>query len=193
MELTEFDELMKSLIDENEVPDELNLKLKKKINNKYKLNKIRKSIPTSLAACLVVGVVLTSVMHNNQEIVGEKNAKQAGGARNISADTAQIEAYSGAETRDVYEEAKLKQSKFERATLSDYLENNQDLIKNVSEKVKEKMSADETIIYFDNFTSITGNEYFYLTEENELVIIFEPGVVAKEENGEIYFNVGIIK
>ena len=193
MELTEFDDLMKSLIEEKEVPNELNLKLKNKLNNKYRLKKVRKAIPASLAACLVIGVVLTSVMHNNQEIAGEKNAKQAVVAHNISADTAQVEAYSRAGGQGVYDEATLKQSKFERATLSDYLENNQDLIENVSEKVKEKMSADDTIIYFKDFTSITGNENFYLTEENELVIIFEPGVVAKEENGEIYFNVGIVK
>lgn len=233
MELTEFEfeELLSSAMkDESEVPFKTNDRLMKKLNAKLRYKRIIKAVPASAAACLVIGVVLTSVMYNNQEvyelkgdevnqglvigtieeknvttaqeIVDEKDTKQPKSKKtavtqNVSADIAQIEAYSGEEPQEIAEPVvEVEEATKTRSismTLTDYLDNSEELIANVSEMVKEKMSADEYIEYFEDFVSITGNENYYLTEKNELVIIFEPGIVAAEENGEIYINVGVIK
>ena len=284
MDLTEFefeDLLSLAMKDNGEVPLKTNEKLKKKLDAKLRYKRIIKVVPSSLAACLVVGVVLVSVVHNNQELydfkVDDTNQFQNQGVvikdsqeknviseenfktkdvptqqktdnksekqaeikdlsvtekvssetykqdvkpedkivnENIPAETAQIEVYSVAKTQVTTDETSVEETQVatdeasvEEASvflakamptasemlLADYLENNQELIDDVSEKIKEKMSDDEYVDFYEDFTSVTGNENYYLTEKNELVVIFKSGVVAAEENGEIYINVGVIK
>lgn len=76
MELTEseFEELFsKAMKDDSEVPTRLNDKLQKKLLFKTRYQKFTKAFPASVAACLVVGVVLTSVVHNNKDSFELKN------------------------------------------------------------------------------------------------------------------------
>lgn len=69
MELTEFDEIMSFLInDEKEVPQHLNHKLKKKITAKYRYNKLMRAIPMSAVACIAVGFFLVSAIYHSEEL-----------------------------------------------------------------------------------------------------------------------------
>lgn len=71
---SEFEELYsKAMKDDSEVPARLNDKLQKKLLFKTRYQKFTKAFPASVAACLVVGVVLTSVVYNNKDSFELKN------------------------------------------------------------------------------------------------------------------------
>ena len=252
----EFENLLSTATKEEfKVPDELNKKLKKRIKNKYRFNRMRKAIPASFAACLLVGVVLISAMNNDkksfdapkydnsanngivissekhksrnveQTVVSEKAGEEAQVASTVNEknietknDTAIVtdeapvvitdvvaqpveEFAEEVQTADVTEETIQPMSRMGGGggvaapmLLCDYLDGDEEARLLVSERIKEKISDNsDGIEYFEDFSSVSGNERYYLTEENELVVIFDAGVIAKEENGEIYFNVGKIK
>ncbi len=273
MELTEFefDNLLNSAmkIDEN-IPYGINDKLKKKINSKYRYKKMIKSIPVSAAACLVAGVVLTSVMYNNQNIYdipkgisnvpddngivissvieedikvpleNEKIVPKVSQNTNVdlSDDTAKTksnetinfvlksaeqegvtpgktsvaeselavfdgdemqvtdpvsESYAQELPEDSLEYSTRAMPEVKNISLAEYLANDQALITLVSQKIKEQMLYDSEFGYFEDFSMISGNERYYLTEQNELVIIFDAGTIAPTDHGEMYFNVGVVK
>lgn len=247
MGLTEFDNLMKALADEKEVPKELNLKLKKKIRAKYNYKKLMSSIPLSAVACIAVGIVLVSAVNRNEEnfvappqvvsetiiseevhiedepvITEKKEIKESKKEKvkktaivetketepplepvNDGIEVAQIEPtdLSGNEPMPISEDAApmsrarmIEEDDIEERSLSliEYLVNDEEKVSLVSQRIKEQMQNNEEIDYYDNFTSISGNERYDVTVENELVIFFDAGVVAPEEFGEQVFNVGVI-
>lgn len=65
--------------------------------------------------------------------------------------------------------------------------------KKIKEQAKERMTLNPQIEYNigDDFT-ITGNEEFYINDNNEVVIVFDEGVVAPEDLGKVEFNIGIV-
>lgn len=64
---SEFEELFsKAMKDNSEVPAGINEKLQKKLLFKMRYQKFTKAFPASVAACLIVGVILTSVVYNNR-------------------------------------------------------------------------------------------------------------------------------
>ncbi len=235
MELTEFDKMMNSLMnDEKEVPKELNLKLKKKIRAKYRYNKLVKSIPMSAVACIAVGVFLVSAINDNEELlnVPQQNVNEAIISQEIVSKEQPLVEKNNIKTQEKTIEVKREEpviipnnegiavaqvepnegiavaqaepnegiavvqteliDESEDMSLIEYLENDEEKILLVSERIKEQMSADEEIDYYKEFESIVGDEEYYLTDECELVIIFDEGEIAPEEHGKLYFNVGII-
>ncbi len=253
MGLTEFDNLMKALADEKEVPKELNLKLKKKIRAKYNYKKLMSSIPLSAVACIAVGIVLVSAVNRNEEnfvvppqvvsetiiseeihvedepvITEKKEIKEIKETKenkkekvkksaivetketepplepvNDGIEVAQIEPsdLSGIEPMPINEDAApmsrarmIEEDDIEERSLSliEYLANDEEKVSLVSQRIKEQMQNNEEIDYYDSFTSISGNERYDVTVENELVVFFDAGVVAPEEFGEQVFNLGVI-
>ncbi len=248
MGLTEFDNMMKALVDEKEVPDELNLKLKKKIRAKYKYRKLMSSIPLSAVACIAVGIVLVSAVNQNEEkfippqqmvsetIVSEeifvedapvitekkeiKESKKENVKKSTMVEPKQTEpvlepinngiAVAQIDTTDLYEDEALPISEdgvpMSRArmieeddveerssSLIEYLVNDEEKLSIVSQRIKEQMQNNDEVDFYDNFNSVSGNERYDVTEENELVVFFDAGVVAPEEFGEQIFNVGVIE
>lgn len=247
MGLTEFDNLMKALADEKEVPQELNLKLKNKIRAKYRYNKLVKSVPLSAVACIAVGIILVSSVNRNEEnfvvppqvvsetiiseeifvedepviadkkeikeskkekvkksaIVETKETDPADEPVNDGIAVAQIEPtdLSGNEPMLISEDAApmsrgrmIEEDNIGERSLSliEYLVNDEEKISLVSQRIKDQMQNNEEIDYYDSFISISGNERYDVTVENELVVFFDAGVVAPEEFGEQAFNVGVI-
>lgn len=245
MGLTEFDNLMKALADEKEVPKELNLKLKNKIRAKYRYNKLVKSVPLSAVACIAVGIILVSSVNRNEEnfvvppqvvsetIISEETHTEkepesvAEKKENKKQDIKKIEnnekkqtepvlepvndgiAVAQIDSMELYEDEPLpvseepvsmsrgrmiKEDATQERSLSliQYLANDEQKLSIVSQIIKEQMVNNEDIDYYDTFSSVSGNERYDVTEENELVVIFDAGVVAPEEFGEQAFNVGVI-
>lgn len=245
MGLTEFDNLMKALADEKEVPQELNLKLKNKIRAKYRYSKLVKSVPLSAVACIAVGIILVSSVNRNEEnfvvppqvvsetIISEETHTEkepesvAEKKENKKQDIKKIEnnekkqtepvlepvndgiAVAQIDSMELYEDEPLpvseepvsmsrgrmiKEDATQERSLSliQYLANDEQKLSIVSQIIKEQMVNNEDIDYYDTFSSVSGNERYDVTEENELVVIFDAGVVAPEEFGEQAFNVGVI-
>lgn len=249
--LTEFDNMMKSLVDEKEVPNELNLKLKKKIRTKYKYKKLMSSIPLSAVACIAVGIVLVSAVNRNEEkfvvpqqmvsetiiseeilvedepVVTEAKAPKESKKENVKKSTnvetkqpkqieepvdneivVEVEQIAPPDLHEVHEDEPLPISEEsapmslarmieedvqqESLSLIDYLVNDEEKVSLVSQRIKEQMQNNEEIDYYDTFNSISGNERYDVTVENELVVYFDAGVVAPLEFGEQVFNVGVI-
>lgn len=67
------------------------------------------------------------------------------------------------------------------------------MTQNIKEQMKAQMEADETIAYFvdeeemDGFTKLTGEESYYINEEQELVISFDEYEVAPGYMGVVEF------
>lgn len=184
MELTEleFENLLQSSFkDEINVPDELNQRLMKKIYQKSRYKSILKSVPLSAAACLVVGVMIASVVSNDG---GKKTSNEF--YQPIAVNDKMY-----AVTMDLARGA-VQESKPIENTLIEFLNNDVEKLMIVSQKIKDHMKNDSEFGYFDDFQGISGNERYYITDLGELVVIFEQGVVAPEEHGEIYINIGVI-
>lgn len=74
---SEFEELLsKAMKTDGEVPARLNEKLQKKLLFKMRYQKFTKAFPASMAACLIVGVILTSVVYNNRNSFELQNDNQ---------------------------------------------------------------------------------------------------------------------
>lgn len=68
-----------------------------------------------------------------------------------------------------------------------------ELYRAIRAQMKEQMEADENIMYFEGewgLSEITGNENFYITEDDELVITFDEYEVAPGSMGVCSFNLG---
>ena len=183
MELTEleFENLLQlSFKDEANVPDELNQRLMKKIYQKSRYKRILKSVPLSAAACLIVGVMVVSVISNN----GNKTSDEF--YQPIA-----VNETNYAVTMDLAREEAQKSIPIDNR-LVEYLNNDVEKLMLISQKIKDHMKNESEFEYFDDFKGISGNERYYVTDLGELVVIFDAGVVAPEEHGEIYINVGDI-
>ena len=230
----EFDDVMKSLVDEKDVPKELNLKLKKKIKAKYNYTKLIRSIPLSAVACIAVGIVLVSAVNQNEEkfvqpnnvvseiIISEEIYVEEEKPEKIeekklpvvkktktetvieppieeisiaSVEEIGIEAYSNEEI-ETYEQTPMSRGRMIeediKPSLIEYLNNDEEKIFLITQRIIEQMIDNEEIEYYDTFNSISGDERYDLTEENELIIFVDAGVIAPEEYGEQIFNVGFI-
>lgn len=76
---------------------------------------------------------------------------------------------------------------------SDVPEYKERLYDNISSQMKQRMKEDENVQYYignGGFTSISGNEDFYMNDREEVVITYERGIVAPYSQGESVFNVG---
>ena len=188
MELTEFefeDLLSLAMKDGSEVPLKTNDKLMKKINVKIRNKRIMKAIPASVAACMVIGVVLTSVMLNN-------------GGKNVNGIIYEpIAVNEKIKTTDISEKnmtrATVEGSKTINNTLIDCLDNDIEKIMTVTARVKEYMQNNPQYAFYDEFKGLSGNESCLKEVSGELVVILDAGTVAPKEHGDIFINVGIIK
>ena len=187
MELTEleFEDLLSfAMKDESEVPLKTNDKLKKKINAKLRYKRIMKAVPAS-AACVVIGVVLTSVMLND----GGNNVNDvvhkpiAANEKIITTDLSERNIARGT----------VEESKTINNTLIECLDNDIEKMMTVTARVKEYMQNNPQYAFYDDFKGLSGNESCLNEESGELVVIFDAGTVAPKEHGEIFINVGIIK
>lgn len=184
MELTEleFENLLQSSFkDEMNVPDEINQRLMKKIHQKSRYKRILKSVPLSAAACLLVGVMIVSVISNE-------------GGRKTSDEFYQPIAVNEkmyAVTMDLAR-GEVQKSRSIDNTLAEFLNNDVEKLMIVSQKIKDHMKNESEFEYFEDFLGISGNERYYITDLGELVVIFDAGVVAPEEHGKIYINIGVI-
>ena len=153
----------------------------KKIYQKSRYKRILKSVPLSTAACLIVGVMIVSVISNNN---GNKTSDEF--YQPIA-----VNETNYAVTMDLAREEVQKSSPIDNR-LVEYLNNDVEKLMLVSQKIKNHMKNESEFEYFDDFKGISGNERYYITDLGELVVIFDAGVVAPEEHGEIYINVGVI-
>ncbi len=178
----EFEGLLQSAIrDSKNVPDEINQRLKQKLYKKSRYKRILKSVPISMAACVVIGVIVASVMFNNTPndtndiiskpmAVNEKMATTDFALKNMA--------------RNSIEES----IAFDNMLIKDI-----DNVVLVAKKVKEYMEDNPDYEFYEDFKGLSGNERCYFEESGELVVIFDAGVIAPKEHGEIFINVGIIE
>ena len=178
----EFEGLLQSAFkDSNNVPDEINQKLKKKLYKKSKYKRILKSIPVSVAACLVIGIAAASVILNgDKDNTDDIMYKPIAVNEKIRANIIPENKGMGAVEESVA---------FDSVLIGNDIEN----LMSVSDKVKEYMLANPDYEFYDGFDGLSGNERYYYEESGELVVIFDAGTIAPEEHGEIFINVGIIK
>lgn len=105
---SEFEELLSRAMNDNyEAPPKLNERLQKKLLFKARYQKIAKAFPTSAAACLLIGVALTSLVYNNRASFELQNNSE----RNFRNDEAVIsvnEEYSSFEEEPRQESEEIK-------------------------------------------------------------------------------------
>ena len=82
--------------------------------------------------------------------------------------------------------------------LSDLFDGNknyrEEIHKKVKDQMQEKMASDDSIMYFaDEVDSFEGDEEFYITENGELVIVYNEYEVAPGYMGVCEFNLGKIQ
>lgn len=178
----EFEGLLQSAVGGSKnVPDEINQRLKRKLYNKSRYKRILKSVPVSMAACMILGVVVASVMFNqtpndNSDIISKPMAVNERIA-----------------TTDIAVKNQ-ERSPIEKSIAFDSMSTkNIENVQLVADKVKEYMEANPDYEFYDSFNGLSGNERCYIEESGELVVIFDAGTVAPKEHGEIYINVGIIE
>ena len=124
---------------------------------------------------------------------------------------ASIEASAGGEqdlqpfdiamARSINPEEFEKAEETEEKTLNSILYNSQSDKNEIYEKVKQSMvlemeKSEDVEYYIDGenaFLELTGEEKAHINEDGELIITFEAGEVAREELGEVQFNLGVIE
>lgn len=178
----EFEGLLQSAIrDSKNVPDEINQRLKQRLYKKSRYKRILKSVPVSMAACVVIGVIVASVMFNqtpndNSDIISNPMAVNEKIA-----------------TTDIAVKNMARSSIEESIAFDNMLIKDIDNVVIVAEKVKEYMKDNPDYEFYDEFKGLSGNERCYFEESGELVVIFDAGAIAPKEHGEIFINVGIIE
>ncbi len=181
----EFEGLLQSAFkDSGNVPDEINQRLKKKLYKKLKYKRILKSIPASMAACLVIGIAVASVMLNG----GKDNTEDI--MHKPIAVNEKIRTTIIPENREMG--AVEESIAFDNALIGS-IDNDIEKLMSITDKVKEYMIANPYYEFYDGFEGLSGNERCYYEESGELVVIFDEGTIAPKEHGEIFINVGIIK